>query len=143
MERTVSSHDMAKPEVFYHGLLLGLTASLHHNKNYEIQSNRESGYGRFDYMIFSKGQSRPTILLEFKKVDAVKDEKILQANLEKAAGEALVQVDTKRYVAAVEQRGCTNILKIGIAFCGKRLKIAHEHIGKAQIPEVKLSRDGL
>ena len=54
VEETFSVHDTSKdPEAFYHGFMVGATASLYHNKNYEIKSNRESGYGRYDYMIFS------------------------------------------------------------------------------------------
>ena len=62
VEETFSVHDTSKdPEAFYHGFMVGATASLYHNKNYEIKSNRESGYGRYDYMIFSHDISKPTI----------------------------------------------------------------------------------
>ncbi|MCC2666693.1 MAG: Protein of unknown function (DUF1703)/Predicted AAA-ATPase, partial [Gammaproteobacteria bacterium] len=44
MEQTVSSHDTShNPEAFYHGLMIGLTASLYHSEHYEIESNKESG----------------------------------------------------------------------------------------------------
>ena len=42
MEHTLSSHDMARDsEAFYHGLLMGFTASLSGHKNYELESNQE------------------------------------------------------------------------------------------------------
>ncbi|MDF3054838.1 MAG: Protein of unknown function (DUF1703)/Predicted AAA-ATPase [Gammaproteobacteria bacterium] len=129
MEQTVSSHDVAhQPEAFYHGLMLGLTASLHTNPNYEIKSNRESGYGRYDYMIFSHDPNKPTILLEFKRADAIQDPQALEINLIKTAKEAIEQINQLGYVAEAKQRGCTNILKIGLAFCGKRFKIEHEYL---------------
>ena len=82
VEETFSVHDTSKdPEVFYHGFMVGATASLYHNKNYEIKSNRESGYGRYDYMIFSHDLSKPTILIEIKRVKAT--EKMDTADLDK------------------------------------------------------------
>ena len=76
-EQTVSYHDFAKePEAFYHGFMIGITASLYGHRNYEIKSNRESGYGRYDYIIFSRDLEKPTIIFEFKKVDPkINDEK--------------------------------------------------------------------
>ncbi len=126
MEQTVSSHDTSRnPEAFYHGLMVGLTASLYHHEQYEIQSNKESGYGRCDYLIFSRDKNKPTLLLEFKKVDPVKEPEQLDMYLEQAAQEALDQIDQKHYLAEAKQRGSTDILKIGLAFCGKRFKIKY------------------
>ncbi|MCE3239087.1 MAG: hypothetical protein K0R24_2068 [Gammaproteobacteria bacterium] len=130
MEQTVSSHDTGRhPEAFYHGLMIGLTASLYHNEYYEIQSNKESGYGRYDYLIFARDKNKPTLLLEFKKVSA-KDKELeqLDIHLEQAAQEALDQIDQKHYLAEAKQRGSTNILKIGLAFCGKRFKIKYTQL---------------
>jgi hypothetical protein len=128
MEQTVTSHDTSRnPEAFYHGLMVGLTASLYHNEHYEIQSNKESGYGRYDYLIFARDKNKPTLLLEFKKVSGVKDKgaEILDRQLEQAAQEAVSQIDKKHYVAEAKQRGSTSIIKIGLAFCGKRFKIKY------------------
>ena len=87
VEDTFSVHDTAKdPEAFYHGFMVGATASLYHNKNYEIKSNRESGYGRYDYLIFSHDITKPTILMEIKRVKRTEKmsaddlDKILTAN---------------------------------------------------------------
>jgi PD-(D/E)XK nuclease superfamily len=128
LEQTVSSHDMSKePENFYHGLMIGLTASLYARNDYETKSNRESGYGRYDYMILSRNLDKPTILFEFKKVslpeNKLKESKVI---LDKSAQEALKQIDTRAYLAEVKQRGIKNILKIGISFSGKRFGIAYE-----------------
>jgi hypothetical protein len=136
MESTISSHDMSRdPEAFYHGLMIGLTASLYQSKNYEIQSNRESGYGRYDYMIFSHDQNKPSLLLEFKRVESVKDPDLLATKLEQAAQEAVEQIGKTRYSAEAEKRGSTHIIKIGLAFCGKRFKIYAEQGGKELTPK--------
>lgn len=140
MEQTVSVHDVSHdPEAFYHGFILGLTAGLYDNKNYQLLSNRESGYGRYDYMIFSQDKNKPTILLEFKRVDSHKNTEQLEKNLIKAAEGALEQIDQKNYLAIAKQKGCTDILKIALAFSGKRFKLCHERITEQQTDLTKLS----
>ena len=42
--------------------------------------------------------------------------------LDKLAKDALDQIDTKRYDSEMTEIGVTNILKLGIAFSGKKLK---------------------
>ena len=122
-------HDTSKdPEVFYHGFMVGVTASLYHHQNYEIKSNRESGYGRYDYMIFSHDVNRPTILLEIKRVTAAqkKDTADLDELLSQTAAQALAQIHQQQYLTEAKQRGRTKLLKIGLAFCGKHFKIKAE-----------------
>jgi len=127
MDRTISYHDTAtEPEAFYHGLLVGITASLHNDANYELQSNRESGRGRYDYMIFSKDNRKPTLILEFKKIAGIDQPEKLMAKLEQGAKDALAQINQKSYVADAKRRGSSNILKLGLAFCGKHFKISYE-----------------
>jgi len=133
MEQTVSVHDTARdPEAFYHGLMIGLTASLYKNKNYELRSNRESGYGRYDYLIFSKDSKHPTILLEFKKVDStrLKDPSKAADRLKVEAQDALLQIDQRKYVSEALQRGKDNVLKVGLAFSGKQFDIQYEWLKK-------------
>ncbi len=126
VEETFSVHDTSKdPEAFYHGFMVGATASLFHNKNYEIKSNRESGYGRYDYMIYSHDLSKPTLLLEIKRVK--KTEKMSPDDLDKilteTAKQALTQITQQSYLSEAKQRGRTHILKVGLAFCGKHFQI--------------------
>src|SRR5262249_27632488 len=65
MLQIVSYHDMAKePEAFYQGLMLGFTAGLHSEGNYEIKSNREGGFGRFDILLIPKDINKLGIILE-------------------------------------------------------------------------------
>ncbi|MBL8677261.1 MAG: AAA family ATPase, partial [Alphaproteobacteria bacterium] len=135
MEHIVSVHDVGKkePESFYHGLMIGLTASLAGDKHYETRSNRESGYGRYDYLILARDPNKLSILLEFKQVPLPankKETEDLQNALNKAAQEALQQIDQQAYLTELKQRCLTNILKIGLAFSGKRFGIAYEQIGE-------------
>ncbi|MEI8295492.1 MAG: PD-(D/E)XK nuclease domain-containing protein, partial [Alphaproteobacteria bacterium] len=126
MEHTVSYHDVARePEPFYHGLMIGLTASLAVHKDYELRSNRESGRGRYDYLIISRNPEKLSILLEFKQVTLPADKKDAEVYLEKTAEEALKQIDAQGYVGELKQRGLSKILKIGIAFSGKRFGLVH------------------
>ena len=120
LEEIVSVHDTArKSENFYHGLMLGLTASLRYDKNYELYSNKESGYGRYDYLILSQDKTKPSLLLEFKKVVSPKNLEQLENVLTAAAHEALLQIDAHQYTAQARQQGSECIIKIALAFCGR------------------------
>jgi hypothetical protein len=110
------------PEKFYHGLVLGLITGL--KETHTIHSNRESGYGRYDVVVLPKGlkpqgsQQRPGILMEFKSAKRPEQ-------LATAAQEALQQIERQRYQTELEQHGVTQVIKIGLAFCGKQLAISH------------------
>lgn len=78
-----SVYDTANKESFYHGFLLGMTALL--VPQYEVQSNRESGEGRFDLAIFQKETGNFGAILEFKTTAT-------EAELEKRAEDALQQI---------------------------------------------------
>ena len=69
-----------EPERFYHGFVLGLIAD--QTDIYEIRSNRESGFGRYDVMMIPKEREKtkiPAIILEF-KVKNNKKEQTLEEN---------------------------------------------------------------
>ena len=113
-----SYHDPAtQPENFYHGLLLGLTILL--QGHYRVESNRESGYGRFDIAFFPKKKNSPGIILELKSSDTKGDLKL-------AAQEALRQIESKAYAAEFEKDGVLKVWKYGIAFHGKQVWIEKE-----------------
>ena len=111
MLESISSLDGAN-EGFYHGMMLGLCAVL--SSHYQVRSNRESGMGRFDVCLIPKTKSTPGFIYEFKYT---KDEK---ADLTVLAGEALKQIEEKKYDTELLAAGVGNIVKIGIAFQGKR-----------------------
>jgi len=119
MLQIASVHDMARePEAFYHGLMLGLTASLD-PKQYELKSNKESGYGRYDIVIIPKDISQRAIILELKSAKS-------KRRIEREAKAALAQIKTSNYTSEIEQRGIQKLTQIGLAFYGKNFKVKAE-----------------
>ncbi len=110
----VSVYDTAHKESFYHGFVLGMTALF--ASDYIIESNRESGYGRFDLAIIPKDVEKTGVIMEF-KIAASENE------LEEKAREALLQIEDREYVAEFQKRGVKEIWKYGIAFCGKKIAV--------------------
>ena len=119
---SVSFFDMAH-EDFFHGLLLGLLATM--GDEYEIQSNREEGDGRPDILMRPRpGVTLPGVILEFKSPAIPKrtSEKRVDSILAAAAKEARRQIDKKRYAAGMEADGIS-VLKYGIGFHGKHVQL--------------------
>ena len=114
---SVSSFDTAH-ENFYHGLVLGLCAVM--DNRFEVTSNLEAGEGRYDLCLSPKSgnDKLPGILIELKAA-----KKCTSAQLKKLAGEALEQINSKRYDAILNKRNLSSILKYGVAFCGKAVEI--------------------
>ena len=109
----VSFHDSShNPESFYHGLLLGLSVWL--EGRYRVESNKESGYGRFDIAFFPMKENLPGVILELK---TVREEEEMEA----AAQGALAQIEDKAYPAELARQGVQEVWKYGIAFWGKKM----------------------
>ena len=103
-------------ESFYHGLTLGLIALL--DNQYKIKSNRESGDGRYDISLLPREKKYPGIIMELKWKSGLEE-----AELEELAKEALSQIDEKRYDLELKEDGIENVIKLGIAFSGKKVVI--------------------
>jgi hypothetical protein len=115
--KSVSYFDLdINNENFYHAFVLGMLTGL--GENYEIKSNKESGYGRYDVCVIPKDKNKLGIVLEFKKVNKNRNE-----SLETAVEAALRQIKDKNYKQELLHRGIENILELGIAFQGKELLI--------------------
>ncbi|MBQ3665811.1 MAG: AAA family ATPase [Lachnospiraceae bacterium] len=111
----------SEPERFYHGFVLGLMVDM--SKEYIVKSNRESGFGRYDIMIYPKDKKsgrQDGIIIEFK----VRREK-REANLEATVEAALKQIEDKNYEAELIAFGFQKeqIRKYGFAFEGKKVLI--------------------
>ena len=115
MDKSISFYD-AGAEGFYHGLTLGLIALL--DNQYKIKSNRESGDGRYDISLLPREKKYPGIIMELKWKSGLEE-----AELEELAKEALSQIDEKRYDLELKEDGIENVIKLGIAFSGKKVVI--------------------
>lgn len=113
---TLSYFDTAKHtvEAVYQAFLLGMLINL--APDYEIESNRESGYGRYDVAVIPKDKSRLGIIMELKKVDNLYEE-----TKDTALAMALKQLKEKEYEAGLRKRGIADILILAVTFDGKRV----------------------
>lgn len=121
--RTVSVYDTAS-ENFYHGLMLGLCAVM--NDYYFMDSNRESGYGRYDIALTPRDLTMPGILMELKVLREPVSEEDAEAGLKARAQDALRQIDGMAYETAMLDKGVLQIVKIGIAFRRKDVVVVCE-----------------
>ena len=116
----LSFHDTKKdePERVYQAFILGLLVGL--QDEYEIKSNRESGYGYFDVMLIPKDKKQKGIVIELKKLNKRRKEKV-----EDALEKALNQIEEKKYEQELLDRGIKDILKLGIVADGKRVWVKY------------------
>lgn len=127
---TFSSFDTGKkpseksqPERFYHGFVLGLLVEL--RDRYQIRSNRESGYGRYDVMLTPVTEVDDTIVIEFKVHESDEEE-----SLQDTVRTALDQIKEKNYDAELLLQGipADRIRHYGFAFEGKKVLIGQDEI---------------
>ena len=111
--KSTSFHD-TKSEIFYHGLILGMMFYL--DRDYIVKSNEESGLGRYDVSIEPRNKNNRAYILEFKVTKNEQD-------LEKESKEAIEQIISKKYDTSLKERGVKGIVFLGIAFCGKLVKV--------------------
>ena len=115
---SVSYNDTKKGnEAFYHGLIMGM--GLYLEGEYITKSNIESGLGRYDFVIEPKNKTKRAFIMEFKATDSIE-------NLEEISKEALRQIEDKKYDISLKQNGVKDITYLGIAFCGKQIKISYK-----------------
>ena len=115
---SVSYNDTKKGnEAFYHGLIMGM--GLYLEGEYITKSNIESGLGRYDFVIEPKNKTKRAYIMEFKSTDNIE-------KLEEVSKEALRQIEDKKYDVSLKQNGIKDITYMGIAFCGKEIKIKYK-----------------
>lgn len=103
-----------KDENSYHMMMLGICAFMY--QYYDVKSNRESGLGRSDILLYAKSKKQPHMILEFKYTkDTAQDLKAL-------AQQAVHQIKEKNYDA--EMTGA--VYYIGLAHFGKQAEVKWE-----------------
>ena len=100
-----------EPEKLYHGFILGLLVQL--EGQYEVRSNRESGYGRADVLVRPREAGKPGAVLELKVMD--RDETVDQT-----LAAAVAQVQERQYVAELTAAGASPVYAYAVVFDGKR-----------------------
>ena len=103
-------------ENFYHAFVLGMLVGL--KDTYYVNSNRESGIGRYDIMLEPKDKNGNSFIMEFKVLED-EEEKTIEDTIENAKK----QIEDKKYEENLKERGFTNITKMIFAFKGKDVKI--------------------
>ena len=103
-------------ENFYHAFVLGMLVGL--KDTYYVNSNRESGYGRYDIMLEPKDKNGNSFIMEFKVLDDM-EEKTIEDTIKNAKK----QIEEKGYEENLKERGFKNITKMVYAFKGKEVKL--------------------
>ena len=103
-------------ENFYHAFVLGMLVGL--KDSYYVNSNRESGIGRYDIMLEPKDKNGNSFIMEFKVMEDM-EEKTIDETIENAKK----QIEEKGYEQNLRERGFTNITKMVYAFKGKEVKM--------------------
>lgn len=111
-------------EMGYHNFLFGLLQGL--ENRYLLDSNKESGAGRFDVMLtpvrskIEKNDQRKGVVIKLKVGEKQK--------LKKLSEEAIRQMEDKRYYKNLEDKELGGIRLIGIAFNGKEAEVLLKEI---------------
>lgn len=105
-----------EPEKIYHAFVLGMLLGL--QGRYEVKSNRESGYGRYDVVLIPFDPKDLGIILEFKKIGPFDS-----STLEEGIASAFKQIEDKHYAQELQNRNVHRILYLGLAFKGKQVLI--------------------
>lgn len=103
-------------EKVYQAFLLGMLVNL---ADYDVSSNREAGFGRYDILLRPKDPSRRGFIMELKRLR-------VNETVDKALTAALRQIDDKQYAAVLHAAGVTDILRMAVTFDGKRVWIRTE-----------------
>ena len=103
-------------ENFYHAFVLGMLVGL--KDSYYVNSNRESGMGRYDIMLEPQDKNGNSFIIEFKVADDMEE-----STIEEVIENAKKQIEERDYESNLRERGFTNITKMVFAFKGKECKM--------------------
>ena len=85
---------------------------------YYVNSNRESGFGRYDILLEPFDKNANSFIMEFKVFREGKE-----SSIEETLENAKKQIVEKQYEQNLLERGFKNITKIVFAFKGKDVKL--------------------
>ena len=114
---SMSYYDTSKTEKPYHTLILGMMLYL--DSEYTVLSNNETGYGRNDLALEPINKNNIGYIFEFKVAKTGEE-------LEIKVKEALNQIEHKKYPVMLKEKGVKEIVYIGMAFYGKKVKVKHK-----------------
>ena len=109
-------------EMSYHNFIFGMLQGL--GDGYNVNSNEESGEGRCDF-ILTPVRSRSPLVIDSKREGIVIEFKVGEEdNLKKVSQMAVKQVEDRKYLSTLREKGIKNIRIIGIAFFKKQAEVA-------------------
>ena len=111
-------------EIGYHNFLFDLLQGL--EEGYILDSNKESGAGRFDIMLtpkIEKGDEKKQgcgVVIELKVGS--------EGSLKSISEGALKQIEEKKYYKGIEEKGIKKVRLIGIAFSKKEVEVSLKEV---------------
>lgn len=107
------------PEAVFQAFILGMLLNL--GLDYEISSNRELGYGRYDVLILPKDKKKTAVIMELKSITGFYEEEP-----EKAIHDALEQIESRGYGEELAAKGYGWILKLAVVSDGKKVWVRED-----------------
>jgi hypothetical protein len=109
---------MDSAENFYHGFMVGILSRLN---GYRVKSNRESGNGRSDMVMYAVTRRGKAVIFELKPAKKYNE-------LSAVCADALKQIEKNKYADYWIEEGYSDIIKYAIGFNKKdcRVEIANE-----------------
>ena len=111
----MSFYDVSKKyENPYQTLLAGFLYGL---DEYKMIPNIETGYGRADIILKPENKNWAGYIFELKRAKT--------EDMKKESEKALKQIDEKKYDTLLKNEGIKDIIKIGLAFDGKKVEVSY------------------
>lgn len=111
----MSFYDTSKKyENPYQTLLAGFLYGL---DEYKMIPNIETGYGRADIILKPENKNWAGYIFELKRAKI--------EDMKKESEKALKQIDEKKYDTLLKNEGIKDIIKIGLAFDGKKVEVSY------------------
>ncbi|MBQ9504393.1 MAG: PD-(D/E)XK nuclease domain-containing protein [Lachnospiraceae bacterium] len=120
---TPSISYMDSYENFYHGFMAGILSG---SMEYMVKSNREAGNGRSDLLLKTGDVFAKAFVIELKAVKQEGKRPVTLEMMDKAAEEAIKQIDDNAYTDALLEEGYGNIGRYGISFFKKRCRVHYK-----------------